>query len=185
MKKKNNKGFSLIELIIAIAILVILTGLLAPQFMRYMERARESKDMQSLDTVYGAVQTALANEEAYQAVVESAATNDLAALTGVGMTLTALENVGTTNLFVAEVVATMGEINAERLWTSAAVLGATSATDANDNVWVRVDRDSLHVTVWIGTTVAADASVTDTNALNPTTQLLGVTTAGATFLISK
>ena len=30
-KKKNNKGFSLIELIIAIAILIILTGLLAPK----------------------------------------------------------------------------------------------------------------------------------------------------------
>ena len=54
-KKKNNKGFSLIELIIAIAILIILTGLLAPQFMKYIEKSREAKDMQTLDSVYTAV----------------------------------------------------------------------------------------------------------------------------------
>ena len=65
-KKKNNKGFSLIELIIAIAILIILTGLLAPQFMKYIEKSREAKDMQTLDTVYTAVQGAFADEGAYE-----------------------------------------------------------------------------------------------------------------------
>ena len=69
-KKKNNKGFSLIELIIAIAILIILTGLLAPQFMKYIEKSREAKDMQTLDTVYSSVQAALANEGAYDAIIE-------------------------------------------------------------------------------------------------------------------
>ncbi|MCB6610334.1 prepilin-type N-terminal cleavage/methylation domain-containing protein [[Clostridium] symbiosum] len=64
-KKKNNKGFSLIELIIAIAILIILTGLLAPQFMKYIEKSREAKDMQTLDTVYTVMQGALADEKAY------------------------------------------------------------------------------------------------------------------------
>jgi prepilin-type N-terminal cleavage/methylation domain-containing protein len=69
MKKSSNKGFSLIELIIAIAILVILTGLLAPQFMRYIEKSREAKDVQTLDTVYEAVQVALVDESAYQEVM--------------------------------------------------------------------------------------------------------------------
>lgn len=64
-KKKNNKGFSLIELIIAIAILIILTGLLAPQFMKYIEKSREAKDMQAMDTVYSSVQGALSDESAY------------------------------------------------------------------------------------------------------------------------
>ena len=63
--KKNNKGFSLIELIIAVAILVVLSGLLAPQLIKYVERSRESKDMQALDSVYVAVNTALTNEAAY------------------------------------------------------------------------------------------------------------------------
>lgn len=68
-KKKNNKGFSLIELIIAIAILIILTGMLAPQFMKYIEKSREAKDVQALDTVYSSVQAALANEAAYDAMI--------------------------------------------------------------------------------------------------------------------
>ena len=61
-KKKNDKGFSLIELIIASAILVILTGLLAPNILRYVEKSREAKDMQTLDTVYEAAQIALTEE---------------------------------------------------------------------------------------------------------------------------
>ena len=69
-KKKNNKGFSLIELIIAIAILIILTGLLAPQFMKYIEKSREAKDMQTLDSVYTAVQGTLADEVAYEDFID-------------------------------------------------------------------------------------------------------------------
>lgn len=67
-KKNKNKGFSLIELIIAIAILVILTGLLAPQFMKYIEKSREAKDIQAMDTVYSSVQAALGNEGAYDEI---------------------------------------------------------------------------------------------------------------------
>lgn len=74
-KKKNNKGFSLIELIIAIAILIILTGLLAPQFMKYIEKSRLAKDMQTLDTVYTAVQGAIADEGAYQDLVKKMASD--------------------------------------------------------------------------------------------------------------
>ena len=35
-KKINNKGFSLVELIIVIAIMAVLVGVLAPQFMKYV-----------------------------------------------------------------------------------------------------------------------------------------------------
>ncbi len=55
---KKDKGFSLIELIIAIAILVILTGLLAPQFMKYIEKSRQASMMQKLDSIYEALQVA-------------------------------------------------------------------------------------------------------------------------------
>lgn len=57
-KKKNKKGFSLIELIIAIAILVVLTGLLAPQFMKHVQKARQAKAMQELDSIAQALQVA-------------------------------------------------------------------------------------------------------------------------------
>ena len=61
-RKRNNKGFSLIELIIVITIMAILTALLAPQLLRYVEQSRVAKDAVSLDEVYRAVQLAYTTE---------------------------------------------------------------------------------------------------------------------------
>ena len=44
MKKLNNQGFSLVELIIVIAILAVLMGILAPQLVKYVEQSRRQKD---------------------------------------------------------------------------------------------------------------------------------------------
>lgn len=44
MKSKiNNKGLSLVELIVVIAIMAILVGVIAPTFVRYVERAKQVK----------------------------------------------------------------------------------------------------------------------------------------------
>ena len=50
-RKKNNKGFSLIELIIVITIMAVLTALLAPQLLRYVEQSREARDRTVIDEV--------------------------------------------------------------------------------------------------------------------------------------
>lgn len=55
----TDKGFSLIELIIAIAILIILTGLLAPQFMKYIEKSRKAVCMNNVDVVISEYQVAV------------------------------------------------------------------------------------------------------------------------------
>lgn len=73
--KKNNKGFSLVELIVVIAIMAVLVGVLAPTLIGNIEKSRESKDLQNLDSIRQAVVTALANEAAYNEVVTSTGTS--------------------------------------------------------------------------------------------------------------
>ena len=55
-KKKDNKGFTLVELVIVIAILAILVGLLAPQYTKYVEKSRKSADVDNMDEMVKAVQ---------------------------------------------------------------------------------------------------------------------------------
>ena len=63
MKKLNNKGFSLVELIIVIAIMAVLIGVLAPQFIKYVAQSRESTDLQNITETKTAVESFAADNE--------------------------------------------------------------------------------------------------------------------------
>ncbi len=54
-KKMNDKGFSLVELIIVIAIMAVLVGVLAPQFMKYVEQSRKATDIQNAEMIRDSV----------------------------------------------------------------------------------------------------------------------------------
>ena len=54
-RKKNNKGFSLVELIIVIAIMAILVAILAPQFLKYVERSRNTADIANAREITNAI----------------------------------------------------------------------------------------------------------------------------------
>lgn len=60
-KKKDNKGFTLVELVVVIAILAILVGLLAPQYTKYVERSRKSADASNLENMAKALEIAAAD----------------------------------------------------------------------------------------------------------------------------
>lgn len=55
-QKLNNKGFSLVELIIVIAIMAVLIGVLAPQYLKYVERSRQSADIDNVNQMISAVE---------------------------------------------------------------------------------------------------------------------------------
>lgn len=46
MKRLNNKGFSLVEFIIVIAIMAVLVGIVGTQVLPYIDKAKEAKDIQ-------------------------------------------------------------------------------------------------------------------------------------------
>lgn len=54
-KKQDNKGFTLIELVIVVAILAILIGILAPQYTKYVEKARKAADASNMDDMVNAI----------------------------------------------------------------------------------------------------------------------------------
>ncbi len=56
-KQKSNGGFSLVELIVVIAIMVVLVAVLAPVFTRYIESSRKSSDVQNAAQIRTSVET--------------------------------------------------------------------------------------------------------------------------------
>lgn len=61
----NHRGFSLVELIIVIAIMAILVGVMAPQLIKYIEKANVSADVQLCDTIHTAITMALADPDVF------------------------------------------------------------------------------------------------------------------------
>ena len=62
-KKMNNKGFSLVELIIVIAIMAILVGVLAPSLYKYVQKSKEATDITNLDTCVSAIKVYYADKD--------------------------------------------------------------------------------------------------------------------------
>ncbi len=76
--KKNNKGFTLVELIVVLVILAILAAILVPTLLGYIDRARSEKDYSTAQTVRVAAQAVI--DQAYG---DGYKTNDADALTAV------------------------------------------------------------------------------------------------------
>lgn len=66
-RKMNNKGFSLVELIIVIAIMAILIVVLAPQYLKYVEKSRNSTDVTNATEMVTALQVYASDPEATSA----------------------------------------------------------------------------------------------------------------------
>ena len=60
--KTNNKGFSLVELIVVIAIMAILAAVAIPTFATFIKKANVASDESYMNDIAYAIELALANE---------------------------------------------------------------------------------------------------------------------------
>lgn len=125
MKKMNNKGFSLVELIVVIAIMAVLIGVLAPQFLRYVEKSRLQKDNQAISEIAQAAKAAMANETIYNEVGTSTS------ITATGKTYTFTTS--TTPTFQGELANTVGTnvALASKKYSTAPALNVTVNASTN------------------------------------------------------
>lgn len=107
MKKLNNKGFSLVELIIVIAIMVILVAVLAPQFTKWVERSRVGTDVQNASEIATAVQVAFTEGKISAGSAQSVNSTSLTSLTAIPKTKSSI--VGKDNAFTYDLTA-KGEV---------------------------------------------------------------------------
>lgn len=146
--KKTNKGFSLVELIIVIAIMAILAGALAPALIKYISKSRLSSDIQTASAIATACQTALSSEGGFDAAADT--TKPYSA----GTTMTNLYT--QTDCFAASVKNTCGtsqpKVKAKKCMKKAAQCSASagSGTAYGTDFTVKVSTIDNEVSISIG-----------------------------------
>ena len=68
--KKNNKGFSLVELIVVILIMAIIAVAIPPQVMKWVENSRIAKDMNTRAELENVCKRCLSDREAFLLVAD-------------------------------------------------------------------------------------------------------------------
>lgn len=63
MSQKNNKGFSLVELIVVVAIMAVLMGILVPTLVKNVEKSKKQKDRNAIEEIRNTMVTNLADPE--------------------------------------------------------------------------------------------------------------------------
>jgi type IV pilus assembly protein PilA len=67
----KNKGFSLVELIVVVAIMAVLVGILAPAYLSYVEKTRRGTDENTAEEVRHSIEVATADLKVYDQVANS------------------------------------------------------------------------------------------------------------------
>lgn len=60
--KKDNKGFSLVELIVVVAIMAVLMGILVPTLVKNVEKSKKQKDISGIEEIRSQFEKCLADE---------------------------------------------------------------------------------------------------------------------------
>ena len=125
---KNNRGFSLVELIIVIAIMAVLVGVVGTQVIPYMESSKQAKDIQILSSY------------ATAGVMAYASHPDVAPVSGT-MTIT-IESDGTDDTFTCD------DTNAQKIADELNnLIGRDTVTEASSLFQSKMFRPTVKIEV--------------------------------------
>ena len=176
MKKMNNKGFSLVELIIVIAIMAILAGALAPALISYVAKSRRSTTVSNAQTIASAIQSAISDE----AVLDDIETN----YTSIGSTPIKFNtsDISTSNAF-GETVNSNVSGGISSYSALKATMFSKKATDTNlknnaitssDGYYVSIDPASSTIKIYVMAGVAPGTAATAADGTALTSNLVEV-----------
>jgi type IV pilus assembly protein PilA len=135
-RKKNSKGFSLIELIIVIAIMAILVGILAPQFVKYVNQSRISTDKKNLQEVISAVNVYCADPDTK--FIATAGTDGTVALGSFTLAASAAATAGTDDVAAAMKAAGLDQTKITAKSTDLAGTVITARVNSKSNVEYKI-----------------------------------------------
>lgn len=141
-KNQNNKGFSLVELIVVVAIMGVLMVVLAPALLRYVERARLQTDNSMIAEIANAIEIALTDEDVINAIPAAGVTIPFADTSSTDGTQTySWPAAASRTAFHNELIATLGD----------AGFSTTSTTyrNAGDNITINVTITSGVATITV------------------------------------
>lgn len=149
-KKRNNKGFSLVELIVVIAVMAVLVVVLAPAYLRYVDKARVQKDVSAVSEIVQSIKIAAAEETVSKEITSSGITvkvdtNGVISVDGETVTATGVTDDNKETALGKEIRATVGE-----------TLKFTSSTLKGQQVTISVKQDDVDYGLIIDVTGAAD-----------------------------
>jgi type IV pilus assembly protein PilA len=122
----KNKGFSLVELIVVVAIMAVLVGILAPAYLSYVEKTRRGTDENTAEEIRHTVEISAAEIDVYDQLKN-------------GGTLTFSNNskiidvTGTTNISVAKLKEALNDVYADKKFET------KSKKYSGDNLYVKIN----------------------------------------------